>query len=57
VAYGRESSDSTKYKWTEELFDYENQLGVALGTVWGIKKSIYNSLDFGTIVVSSYGAD
>lgn len=57
VAYGRESSDSTKYKWTEELFDYENQLGVALGCVWGIKKSVYNSLDFGTIVVSSYGAD
>ena len=57
VAYGRESSDSTKYKWTEELFDYENQLGVALGTTWGIKKSVYNSLDFGTIVVSTYGID
>lgn len=57
VAYGRDNPETTKYKWTEELFDYENQLGVALGTVWGIKKSIYNSLDFGSIVVSSYGAD
>lgn len=57
VAMGREHSNATKYKWTEELFDYQNQLGIGLDTVWGIKKSVFNSKDFGTIVVSTYGAD
>lgn len=57
VAYGRRYNGSTKYRWTEELFDYEHELGVALECVWGIKKSVYNSTDYSTIVVSSYGAD
>lgn len=57
VAYGRRYTGSTKYRWTEELFDYEHELGVALECVWGIKKSVYNSADYATVVVSSYGAD
>lgn len=57
VAYGRGSSGGTKYKWSEELFDYKRQLGIGLGTVWGIKKCIFNSIDYATIVVASYGAD
>lgn len=57
VAYGRRSNGSTKYRWTEELFDYEHELGVGLECVWGIKKSVFNSSDYATVVVSSYGAD
>lgn len=57
VAWGRDTPSSTKYSWTEELFDYENQLGVGLGTVWGIKKSIFNSVDFATLVLTTYGQD
>lgn len=57
LAYGREYDGSTKYRWSEELYDHKRSLGVALGTVWGIKKSIFNSVDFGTIVISTYGAD
>ena len=41
-------------KWVEELFDYENQLGVSAAMIWGLKKSIYNSIDFSTIVVQTY---
>lgn len=57
VAYGREAKGATKYKWTEELFDYENQLGIGIGANWGLKKSVFNSADFATVVVSTYGAD
>jgi N4-gp56 family major capsid protein len=56
VAYGRKSSSSQRFKWTEELFDFEDQLGVAVNTVWGIKKSVFNSADFASIVVSTYAA-
>jgi len=42
--------------WTEKLFDYGNQLGVAGGIIWGLKKNVFNSTDFATIVVSSYAA-
>jgi N4-gp56 family major capsid protein len=40
--------------WNEELFDYGNQLGVEAGFITGIKKLVFNSADFGTIVVPSY---
>lgn len=41
-------------KWVEEYFDYENQLGVAASMIWGLKKTQFNSIDFGTIVMSGY---
>ena len=41
-------------KWVEELFDYENQLGVSASLIWGLKKTVFNSIDFGTIVVQTY---
>jgi N4-gp56 family major capsid protein len=53
VAFGQDSS-GMKTSWNEELFDYGNQLGVAAGLLWGLKKTQFNSADFGTIVVSSY---
>ena len=52
MAFGQGSSD--KPNWFEELFDYGNQLGVAGGMIAGLKKSVFNSIDFGTIVVSTY---
>ena len=45
-----------KMSWVEELFDYENQLGVSAGMIFGAKKSVFNSTDFGTIVVSTYAS-
>ncbi len=44
----------TQMKWVEELFDYENQLGVSASMIWGLKKTVFNSIDFGTIVCSTY---
>jgi N4-gp56 family major capsid protein len=54
MAYGKD--DSGEMSWVEELFDYGNQLGVSAGMIFGLKKVRFNSLDFGTIVVSSYAA-
>ena len=45
-----------QYSWNEQLFDYGNQLGVEAGCIGGLKKSVFNSVDFGTIVMSSYAA-
>lgn len=45
-----------QYQWNEELFDYGNQLGVEGGCIGGLKKSVYNSVDFGTITMTSYAA-
>ena len=53
AAYGQNHSQN-QYSWKEELFDYDNQLGVAAGCISGMKKHVYNSVDFGTIVLSTY---
>lgn len=45
-----------KYDMREELFDYQRELGVSVHTVFGLKKTQYNSVDYGTIVVSTYAA-
>ncbi|WP_050384576.1 N4-gp56 family major capsid protein [Bradyrhizobium pachyrhizi] len=54
VGFGKEFAKGSHFKWVEELFDYERELGVSAQTVWGIKKSVYNAQDFGTIVVPTY---
>lgn len=54
-AVGQENNPE-KMSWVEELFDYDNQLGVSAGMIWGAKKTIFNSVDFGTIVLSTYAA-
>lgn len=53
MAFGRDNSVN-KFTWVEELFDYENQLGVSAGLIFGLKKTVFNSADFATIVMSSY---
>ena len=43
-----------RYSWKEELFDYGNQLGVAAGCIFGVKKTRFNSADFGVIALDTY---
>jgi hypothetical protein len=43
-----------KFSWVEESFDYGNQLGVSAGSIFGMKKTRFNSTDFATFVVSTY---
>lgn len=55
IAFGQDNGPN-KFTWVEELFDYENQLGVSAGTIFGLKKARFNSADFATIVASTYAA-
>lgn len=42
--------NGNKFKWREKMFDYDNELGVAAGLIWGLKKTRYNSKDFATVI-------
>jgi len=50
MAFGQGHGKS-KFDWNEELFDYGNQLGVEAGSIFGMKKTRYNSADFGVVTV------
>jgi N4-gp56 family major capsid protein len=55
LGFGREEGKD-QFTWSEELFDYGNMLGVSAGSIFGIKKLVFNSNDFGTQVISTYAA-
>lgn len=55
AAFGMKAAPD-KYKMVEELFDYQRELGVGVQTVLGMKKTVFNSEDFGCVVVSTYAA-
>jgi len=55
MAYGQNNQDG-EMSWVEELFDYGNQLGVSAGLIFGIKKMVFNSADFGTITIPTAAA-
>ena len=55
IAFGQGHSFK-KMKWHEETKDYGNQLGVSVSCIFGIKKCVWNSVDFSTLVLSTYAA-
>lgn len=55
IAFGKNSA-TDKYKWEEETFDYKRELGVAVKTIIGFKKTVFDNEDFGSIVISTYAA-
>jgi len=54
-AYGQ-AGGSGKMRWNEELLDHKRKLEVSAWSIWGIKKTVFNSVDFGTVIVSSYAS-
>jgi len=46
----------TDFSWNEELLDHKRKLEVSVMSIFGMKKTQFNSTDFGTVVVSSYAA-
>ncbi len=52
AAYGQGFGPG-RYNWVEKLFDYDEELGVSAGCIGGLKKSRFNSADFGTIAVTT----
>lgn len=56
IAYGQNNGGPNKYRWNEELLDHKRKLEVSAWSIWGLKKTVFNSSDFGTVVVSTYAA-
>jgi N4-gp56 family major capsid protein len=59
-AYGRMEQKGVgkdnMMSWYEDTDDYGNEQGIAVGSIFGMKKTIFNSKDYGTICISSYSA-
>ena len=53
IGFGQRNSPN-KYRWNEELFDHKRRLEVSAWSILGIKKTSFNAVDYGTIVVSTY---
>lgn len=45
-----------KYDMREKTFDYDRILGVSCHTIFGMKKTVFNGVDFGVVVASTYAA-
>ena len=56
MAFGRAYGVDMRMRWFEELLDAGNQLRVTAGMIFGIKKTQFNSNDFGVITVPTYAA-
>lgn len=57
LAFGRSQQADNKFTWLEELRDFGRQIGIGCSAVWGLKKVVFNSQDFGVTVIDSWGAD
>jgi N4-gp56 family major capsid protein len=55
IAYG--TKGGLRFDWKEETQDYENEPSVAAGTIVGIKKTRFNSRDFGVIAIDTAATD
>ncbi len=56
IAWGGDGKPG-RYTWNEETDDRGNALVVTAGSIYGVKKSRYNSKDFGVIAADTYCAD
>ncbi len=51
VSYG--TPGGMRFQWQEEMDDYDNLLNVNAGTIIGVKKTRFNSMDFGVIAIDT----
>lgn len=57
MAFGRAQNEQQKFRWLEELRDFGRQIGIGVSAVWGLKKVVFNSVDYGVIVIDTAGED
>ncbi len=55
VAFGADTTKS-KFSWTEKEFDYDEQIGIAVRLLYGMKKTRYNGEDYGVITITAYSS-
>jgi N4-gp56 family major capsid protein len=53
IAFGKDGG-ANNYRWNEELFDHKRRLEVSAWTIHGIRKTQYNSQDYGVVVIATY---
>lgn len=53
VGFGQDSGPN-RITWDEKTFDYGRKLGVSASMIWGLKKSVFNSTDYGVVVIPTY---
>ena len=56
MAYGQDSGPN-RYSWNEDKDDRGNALAITAGTIFGIKKTRFNSKDWGVVAVDTYSKD
>ncbi len=56
IGYGGKQSGENRYRWNEELLDHKRKLEISAWSIWGMKKSVFNSLDFGALTISTYAS-
>lgn len=58
VAYGSSSGkNGTRFEWSEEMKDHGNEPTVASGVIMGVKKSRFDSKDFGVCAIDTAAKD
>ena len=56
MAFGRGYSKG-RFRWVEVTWDFNDKYAVSASCIFGVKKSVYNSADYATIVLVSADAD
>jgi N4-gp56 family major capsid protein len=56
MAYGQDSGPN-RYSWNEFADDRGNALAITAGTIFGIKKTRFNSKDWGVVAIDTYSKD
>lgn len=56
MAFGSPGS-GLRFAWNESLEDFGNQLVISSSSILGVKKTVYNSRDFGVLSLDTYAAD
>jgi len=56
IAWGRGGTNG-RYSWNEDKDDRGNALAITAGSIYGVKRSIFNSKTYGSIAVDTYADD
>jgi N4-gp56 family major capsid protein len=56
IAWGGDGGEG-RYSWNEDKDDRGNALAITAGSIYGVKKSRFNSKDFGVFAIDSYCDD
>lgn len=56
AAFGRDGGNQNRWKQIEDMEDYGNQVGVGVKLIGGMKKNVYDSIDLGSIVLSTFAS-